>query len=289
MIYHTAQGHQPCHSHRRCALWQATLGFAVWALMSEADYALAGLRPALGRLANAMVAVLGPELRLGSPTYKLCTSVIREMQVRRCQPHVPAEQWLSPSTSSSVLSSRAGHMSVLMAYPVQQQPRMELVFDALQLVMLALWWLTVCSCAAADGGVPDAGPAPGGRRRRRAGDGALRADAGAVRAARRARRAPPAVAAGHAHQPSAGAAPRRRRHPAPLRREVRRVDPRLTLLSSQCACLAFHAVSSDLRGSCVAVPHKRDRLKLWLQHPVPGVARTTKIFCSLPASALLMC
>jgi len=50
--------------------------------MSEADYALAGLRPALGRLANAMVAVLGPELRLGSPTYKLCTSVIREMQVR---------------------------------------------------------------------------------------------------------------------------------------------------------------------------------------------------------------
>ena len=62
---------------------QATLGFAVWALMSEADYALAGLRPALGRLANAMVAVLGPELRLGSPTYKLCTSVIREMQVCR--------------------------------------------------------------------------------------------------------------------------------------------------------------------------------------------------------------
>ena len=49
--------------------------------MSEADYALAGLRPALGRLANAMVAVLGPELRLGSPTYNLCTSVIREMQV----------------------------------------------------------------------------------------------------------------------------------------------------------------------------------------------------------------
>ena len=69
-----------------CAKVQATLGFAVWALMSEADYALAGLRPALGRLANAMVAVLGPELRLGSPTYKLCTSVIREMQV--CRRHL---------------------------------------------------------------------------------------------------------------------------------------------------------------------------------------------------------
>lgn len=50
-------------------------------LMSEAAFNLAGLRPAMGRLANAMVAALGPELQLGSPAYRLCKSVIREMQV----------------------------------------------------------------------------------------------------------------------------------------------------------------------------------------------------------------
>ena len=49
--------------------------------MSEAAFNLAGLRPAMGRLANAMVAALGPELQLGSPAYRLCKSVIREMQV----------------------------------------------------------------------------------------------------------------------------------------------------------------------------------------------------------------
>jgi hypothetical protein len=66
--------------------------------MSEADYALAGLRPALGRLANAMVAVLGPELRLGSPTYNLCTSVIREMQVTDEWPHWRGSHWRPCST-----------------------------------------------------------------------------------------------------------------------------------------------------------------------------------------------
>jgi len=39
---------------------------------------LAGTR----RLANAMVAVLGPELRLGSREYARCRALIREMQVR---------------------------------------------------------------------------------------------------------------------------------------------------------------------------------------------------------------
>lgn len=62
---------------------QATLDFAVRLLMSEAAYSYPGLRPALGRLSNAMVAALGPELRLGSPVYTLCRSIIREMQVMR--------------------------------------------------------------------------------------------------------------------------------------------------------------------------------------------------------------
>ena len=52
--------------------------------MSEAAYSQPGLRPALGRLSNAMVAALGPELQRGSPAFKLCKSVIREMQVIRC-------------------------------------------------------------------------------------------------------------------------------------------------------------------------------------------------------------
>lgn len=41
-----------------------------------------GLRPAIGRLANAMVAVLGPELRVGSDHYNRCRAIIRDMQVR---------------------------------------------------------------------------------------------------------------------------------------------------------------------------------------------------------------
>ena len=60
---------------------QASLDFAVRLLMLETTYSLPGLRPALGRLANAMVAALGPELQLRSRTYDLCKSVIREMQV----------------------------------------------------------------------------------------------------------------------------------------------------------------------------------------------------------------
>ena len=68
-------------SHTGCL--QETLDFAVQLLMSEAAFSLAGLRPAMGRLANAMVAALGPELQLGSPAYKLCKAIIREMQVCR--------------------------------------------------------------------------------------------------------------------------------------------------------------------------------------------------------------
>lgn len=60
---------------------QGTLDFAVQLLMAEADYAHIGMRPAVGRLANAMIAALGPELRHGSPAYNQCRAIIREMQV----------------------------------------------------------------------------------------------------------------------------------------------------------------------------------------------------------------
>ena len=59
---------------------QATLRHAVEALMLEENAAVPGLQPAVGRLANALVAVLGPELTLGSPAYCSCRALIREMQ-----------------------------------------------------------------------------------------------------------------------------------------------------------------------------------------------------------------
>lgn len=61
---------------------QLTLDYALKLLMTEADYAQLGMRPAVGRLANGMIAALGPELRLGSPPYNQCRGIIREMQVR---------------------------------------------------------------------------------------------------------------------------------------------------------------------------------------------------------------
>lgn len=60
---------------------QATLRHAVEALMLEENSAVPGLQPAVGRLASALVAVLGPELTLGSPAYCSCRALIREMQV----------------------------------------------------------------------------------------------------------------------------------------------------------------------------------------------------------------
>ncbi len=50
-------------------------------LMSEEAYAVPGLRAALGRLANSVVAVLGPELSPGTDVYTKCKALIREVQV----------------------------------------------------------------------------------------------------------------------------------------------------------------------------------------------------------------
>jgi hypothetical protein len=50
--------------------------------MLEENDSVAGLQPAVGRLSNALVAVLGPELTPGSAAYCKCKALIREMQVR---------------------------------------------------------------------------------------------------------------------------------------------------------------------------------------------------------------
>ena len=67
--------------------------------MLEENAAVPGLQPAVGRLANALVAVLGPELTLGSPAYCSCRALIREMQVM--PQHVLSE--------SSVIITRRCH------------------------------------------------------------------------------------------------------------------------------------------------------------------------------------
>ena len=55
-------------------------------LMAEEAATMPGLRPALGRLANAMVAVLGPELSLGSDAYTKTRSLLQDLQVCRRLP-----------------------------------------------------------------------------------------------------------------------------------------------------------------------------------------------------------
>ena len=60
---------------------QGSLAVATQMLMSEEAYAVPGLRAGLGRLANSVVAVLGPELSPGTDVYSKCKALIREIQV----------------------------------------------------------------------------------------------------------------------------------------------------------------------------------------------------------------
>ena len=61
---------------------QGSLAVATQMLMSEEAYAVPGLRAGLGRLANSVVAVLGPELSPGTDVYSKCKALIREIQVK---------------------------------------------------------------------------------------------------------------------------------------------------------------------------------------------------------------
>ncbi len=83
-------------------------------LMSEEAYAVPGLRAALGRLANSVVAVLGPELSPGTDVYTKCKALIREVQVglhnnrlllcKACL-HAAISKMLSMYTRSTVMLS----------------------------------------------------------------------------------------------------------------------------------------------------------------------------------------
>lgn len=57
-----------------------TLELCQSVLLSEGIYATLGLLPAVGRLINASVAVLGPEYTLGSAAYELCRGLIVELR-----------------------------------------------------------------------------------------------------------------------------------------------------------------------------------------------------------------
>ncbi len=82
--------------------------------MSEEAYAVPGLRAALGRLANSVVAVLGPELSPGTDVYTKCKALIREVQVglynnrlllcKACL-HAAISKMLSMYTRSTVMLS----------------------------------------------------------------------------------------------------------------------------------------------------------------------------------------
>lgn len=62
-------------------LHQEVLNLETELLMSEEANAVPGLRPVLGRLANAMVAVLGPEMSLGSASYTKTRTLLLDLQV----------------------------------------------------------------------------------------------------------------------------------------------------------------------------------------------------------------
>jgi len=57
------------------------LDFETELLMAEGSNGVPGLRLALGRLANAMVAVLGPEMGLGSAAYTKTRTLLLDLQV----------------------------------------------------------------------------------------------------------------------------------------------------------------------------------------------------------------
>lgn len=59
----------PCADHLPCRRCHA-----------EEAYSLPGLLPAAGRLANASVALLGPDYAFGSRPYLVCKSIINDMR-----------------------------------------------------------------------------------------------------------------------------------------------------------------------------------------------------------------
>jgi hypothetical protein len=106
----------------------STLSLTTRMLLHQEIYSVPGLLPALGRLANAIVAALGPDYVLGSPAYETCRSVVAELRA-------PGNPDALPSSLEVVLYAQmmalfapkalptATHVSVLIATLPSKQPK----------------------------------------------------------------------------------------------------------------------------------------------------------------------
>ncbi|KAL4528840.1 hypothetical protein Ndes2437A_g03376 [Nannochloris sp. 'desiccata'] len=90
---------------------RSTLSLMQKMLLSEDIYSVPGLLPAVGRLANAMVAALGPDYVLGSSAYDSCRSVMAELRA----PDASGVRRPEDSLASSLQSVLYAQMLVLFA------------------------------------------------------------------------------------------------------------------------------------------------------------------------------
>jgi hypothetical protein len=90
---------------------RSTLTLMQKMLLSEDIYSVPGLLPAVGRLANAMVAALGPDYALGSSAYDACRSVMTELRA----PDASGVRRPEDSLASSLQSVLYAQMLVLFA------------------------------------------------------------------------------------------------------------------------------------------------------------------------------
>jgi hypothetical protein len=90
---------------------RSTLSLMEKMLLSEDIYSVPGFLPAVGRLANAMVAALGPDYALGSSAYDACRSVMAELRA----PDASGVRRPEDSLASSLQSVLYAQMLVLFA------------------------------------------------------------------------------------------------------------------------------------------------------------------------------
>lgn len=90
---------------------RSTLSLMERMLLSEDIYSVPGFLPAVGRLANAMVAALGPDYALGSSAYDACRSVMAELRA----PDASGVRRPEDSLASSLQSVLYAQMLVLFA------------------------------------------------------------------------------------------------------------------------------------------------------------------------------
>ena len=104
-------------------------------LLSEDIYHIPGLLPAVGRLANAMVAALGPDYVLGSAAYDACRSVVAELRAPDASGVRRPEDSLASALESVLYAQMlvlfapralpaAQHVAVLVATLPSRQPQL---------------------------------------------------------------------------------------------------------------------------------------------------------------------